>query len=139
MSLRAKSSAAAEDAAPTEIQMQNTLQKFVSTLEMIKFSHSIFALPFALISAFFATRGAPKISSLILIILAMITARNTAMSYNRIVDSKIDKLNPRTKDRHIPSGKISLRFSAAFCVVNAILFIWISSFFNQLTLFLSPV
>lgn len=113
--------------------------KLKLTLSMIKVQHSVFALPFALISFLKATDGQPQILDLIFIVLAMITARNTAMSFNRIVDRKFDAHNPRTQSREIPSGQLSVSFSVAFCTVNALFFILISSYFNNLTLILSPI
>ena len=113
-------------------------QKLKLTLKMIMFKHTIFALPFALASALLALRGIPGPLDLIMIVFAMATARNAAMSFNRYIDAKIDKDNPRTKDREIPSGKLSKKFSLGFCITNAILFILISSYFNVLTLILSP-
>lgn len=114
-------------------------RKLVLTLRMIKIQHSVFALPFALSSVFVATLGRPRLFPLILIILAMVTARNSAMSFNRIVDRDFDKVNPRTQNREIPSGKLSLKFSILFCTTNAILFVFISLFFNELAFILSPV
>lgn len=114
-------------------------QKLVLTLRMIKIQHSIFALPFALASVFVATQGRPRVYSLILIVLAMVTARNSAMSFNRIVDRHFDKANPRTQNREIPSGKLSLEFSILFCTVNVLLFVLISLLFNNLAFILSPV
>jgi 4-hydroxybenzoate polyprenyltransferase len=106
---------------------------------MIKFQHSVFALPFALATVLVATHGQPKIMDLIFIILAMITARNAAMSFNRIADHRLDALNPRTANREIPRGKLSLRFTVGFCIINSILFILVTSYFNRLTLILSPI
>lgn len=113
--------------------------KLKLTLSMIKFQHSIFALPFALTSALVATNGKLKITDLIFIILAMVTARNAAMSFNRIVDRRLDALNPRTANREIPSGKLSSAFSVGFCVINSVLFILVTSYFNRLTFILSPI
>lgn len=106
---------------------------------MVKFSHSIFALPFALASLFFATQGFPPLRLFILIVLAMIFARNTAMGFNRYIDAAIDAANPRTAIRHIPKGLLTKNFVLAFVIANALLFILTASFFNQLTLWLSPV
>lgn len=105
---------------------------------MIKFQHSIFAMPFALSMALYATQGHPKRLDLVLVILCMLTARNAAMSFNRIVDRHFDALNPRTQNREIPSGLLPLTFGVAFCVTNCIFFIFLSSFFNNLTLVLAP-
>lgn len=113
-------------------------QKLRLTLGMIKFQHSIFAMPFALSMVLFASQGHPEPSQLILIVLCMVTARNAAMSFNRIVDREIDAKNPRTQNREIPKGVLSLKFARGFCFLNIILFIIFSSFFNNLTLVLSP-
>ena len=106
---------------------------------MIKFSHSIFALPFALSSLFLASLGFPGWKFLGLTILCMVFARNTAMSFNRLVDSKMDAQNPRTATRHIPQGLISKKFAITFIVLNAAAFIFTSFFFNLLTFYLSPL
>lgn len=108
-------------------------------LSMIKVQHSVFALPFALTSFLFATNGRPKILDVIMIVLAMITARSAAMTFNRIADLKFDSENPRTQNRELPSGKLSLRFASIFCTVNCILFVLISYYFNALTFILSPL
>lgn len=123
----------------TTSTLESFWQKLLLTLRMIKIQHSVFALPFALSSVFVATQGKPRLFPLILIVLAMVTARNSAMSFNRIVDRHFDKANPRTQNREIPSGKLSLEFSILFCTVNALLFILISLFFNNLAFVLSPV
>lgn len=106
---------------------------------MIKFQHTIFALPFVLTSVLIITNGKPQIVDLLFIILAMVTARNAAMSFNRIADRHLDALNPRTANREIPSGKLSLSFTVGFCMINSVLFILVTSYFNQLTLMLSPI
>lgn len=118
--------------------ISSLLHKTSLTLKMIKFQHSIFALPFALSSFFVATQGQINWISLLWIILAMVTARNAAMSFNRIVDRDIDAQNPRTESREIPSGKLSLGFAKGFCVINCLLFVLIAYQFNPLTFILSP-
>jgi len=115
------------------------LERIYLTLGMIKFQHSIFALPFALISVFVASNGNPGVFNFLLIVLAMITARNSAMTFNRIVDRHMDKKNPRTRDREIPSGQLSLKFAMIFGVTNIILFVIVSLYFNMLTFLLSPL
>lgn len=115
------------------------VQKLALTLDMIKFPHSVFALPFALASALFAADGAPGIRQFLLIVACMVTARNAAMTFNRIVDRKIDALNPRTKTRPLAAGTLPLGFSVVFCAVNCVLFIASAALFNRLTLFLAPV
>src|SRR6202007_2268453 len=89
------------------------------TLEMIKFEHSVFALPFALTGALLAVRGAglsrPEIAvKLVWIVVAMVAARSAAMAFNRIADAEIDARNPRTKMRAIPAGLLSRSFTWVF-------------------------
>ncbi len=111
-------------------------------LSLVRFSHTVFAMPFALIGFTLAiTRGNEQfnLKLLLLIILCMIFARNAAMGFNRIADQKYDMLNPRTKSREIPSGKISPASAVLFVIINAALFITAAGFINRLTLFLSPV
>ena len=109
---------------------------------LVKFSHTVFAMPFALIGFSLAVAREDfnfDIKLLLLIILCMIFARNAAMGFNRLADRKFDALNLRTKNREIPSGKIGAGAATGFVIVNALLFILSSAFINQLTLFLSPV
>jgi 4-hydroxybenzoate polyprenyltransferase len=109
---------------------------------LVKFSHTVFALPFALIGFSLAVSQPGQIFSLkllLLIILCMVFARNTAMGFNRYADRKFDALNPRTASREIPAGKIDMRAALAFVIINAALFITATGFINRLTLFLSPV
>jgi len=109
---------------------------------LVKFSHTIFAMPFALIGFSLAVSKDEfsfSIRLLLLIILCMIFARNAAMGFNRLADRNFDALNPRTRKREIPSGIIDTRSAAAFVIINAILFIVAAGFINSLTLFLSPV
>lgn len=106
---------------------------------MIKFSHTIFALPFALSSLFLATQGRPKINSILLIIFALLFARSAAMAFNRFVDSDIDKKNPRTASRHLPSGLLTKRFVLLFTVLCSLAFIFTTYFINKLSFWLSPV
>lgn len=108
----------------------------------IKFSHTVFAMPFALIGFSLAVSKQESdlsIRLLLLVILCMILARNTAMGFNRLADKDFDARNPRTSRREIPSGIISVRAATAFVIINACLFIVITGFINRLTLFLSPV
>lgn len=113
--------------------------KLKNILEMIKFSHSVFALPFAISALLFASKGKPSLADLGLIILCMILARNVAMAFNRLVDAKFDALNPRTQNRHLPKKSISEVFVILFILINAFLFIGASSLFNALTFYLSPL
>lgn len=123
----------------TNKTMKEFFHKLFLTLRMIKVQHSIFALPFALASFWVASQGNPDPKIFVFIIIAMVTARNAAMSFNRIVDRNFDKINPRTQNREIPSGKLSLKFSIFFCTINSILFIITSYYFNWLTFILSPI
>ncbi len=110
-----------------------------TTLEMIKFSHTLFALPFALLSAVLAAGGWPKASTLAKILLAMVGARSAAMAHNRLADRELDAANPRTASRALPSGTLSVRFTRIFLVVSAALFFAAAASLNRLTLWLSPV
>lgn len=125
--------------APTHAPLGTFWHKLKLTLGMIKVQHSLFALPFALTSLLIATHGSPTPKLFVLVVLAMITARNTAMTFNRIVDRDIDQKNPRTMNREIPSGKLSLSFAKLFCAANVLLFIVITGFINKTALALSPL
>lgn len=109
---------------------------------LVKFSHTVFAMPFAIIGFALATSLPDQHFSLrllLLIILCMVFARNAAMGFNRYADKRFDALNPRTANREIPAGKINMREAAFFIAVNAVLFIVTAGFINRLTLYLSPV
>jgi 4-hydroxybenzoate polyprenyltransferase len=115
---------------------------FKNYLSLVKFSHTIFALPFALIGYFYAIYHTdftftPKLFALIL--LCMVFARNAAMSFNRVTDRFIDKRNPRTANREIPSGKIHPRNAFIFSMLNALLFVVTTFFINKLVFYLSPL
>lgn len=110
-------------------------------LSLVKFSHTIFALPFAMIGF---TLGVYSIDSFayhlfIKVLLCMVFARNAAMAYNRYLDRDIDSINPRTKNREIPAGKISARRVLSFVFLNSFMFILTCYFINRLCFFLSPV
>lgn len=108
----------------------------------VKFSHTIFALPFALAAmavAARANRGWPGWRVFGLILAAMVCARTCAMAFNRIVDRKFDALNPRTAGRHLPRGQVSLAGAVALCVASACGLVVASFFLNRLCLYLSPV
>jgi 4-hydroxybenzoate polyprenyltransferase len=109
------------------------------TLEMIKWEHSIFALPFALCGAMLAASGLPTGHQLLWIVIAMIAARSAAMAFNRLADASIDAANPRTRTRALPAGHLSPAFVATFIVVSCAIFIVAASQLNRLTLWLSPV
>lgn len=117
----------------------DTVRKYLS---LVKFSHTVFAMPFALIGFSLAVAAEEhkfSLRLLLLIILCMIFARNAAMGFNRAADYRIDALNPRTSSREIPSGMISLRSAVIFVIINSVLFVITTAFINRLTLFLSPV
>ena len=106
---------------------------------MIKFSHTLFALPFALLSAFLAADGWPGLATLGKILLAMVGARSAAMAHNRLVDRALDGANPRTVSRALPAGALSVGFVRVFLLASVALFIAASASLNRLTLLLSPV
>src|SRR5471032_2030976 len=119
--------------------MFSTIQKWGS---FVRFSHTVFALPFALAAmlvAARANRGWPGWKTFGLILAAMVCARTCAMAFNRIVDRKFDALNPRTANRHLPSGQISLASAILLCVLSAAGLIAVSYFLNPLCFYLSPV
>jgi 4-hydroxybenzoate polyprenyltransferase len=105
----------------------------------IKIQHTVFALPFAVMSAFLAAGGMPEIEKLLWIIVCMLGARSAAMAFNRIVDARFDKENPRTRDRALPSGKINVGNYAVFLVASSALFIFSAWMLNSLAFYLSPV
>lgn len=99
------------------------MSKLARTLRMIRFEHSVFALPFALTGAWIAARGLPPLIDLAWIVIAAVAARSAAMAFNRIADRKIDAANPRTADRELVTGAIDLRFAWLFTVINAAVFV----------------
>jgi len=108
-------------------------------LSLVVFAHTVFALPFALLSAVLAADGIPPGPTLLWILVAMVGARSAAMSFNRIVDRHIDAKNPRTARREIPSGVVSPAAAALFCALSAGLFVLAAAQLNRLCLYLSPV
>lgn len=106
-------------------------------LEMIKFSHTVFALPFALLAAFRASGGSLSRPTLAGVLVAMVAARTAAMSFNRIADRAIDADNPRTSSRALPAGRLSLAFAAALCAVSAVIFVGAAYMLNPLAFSLS--
>ena len=108
-------------------------------LSLVTFSHTIFALPFALLSAVLAAGGVPKAGKVLWILVAMVGARSAAMAFNRIADRALDAVNPRTQARDIPAGRVSVRAAAAFCALSAALFVAAAWFLNPLCFALSPV
>jgi 4-hydroxybenzoate polyprenyltransferase len=111
-------------------------------LSFVRFSHTIFALPFALAAMLVAARenrGWPGWRTFGLILVAMVCARTCAMAFNRIVDRKFDALNPRTANRHLPSGQLSLFGAVSLCVLSGVGLVAASYFLNALCFWLSPV
>jgi 4-hydroxybenzoate polyprenyltransferase len=106
---------------------------------MIKWEHSIFALPFALCGAMLAANGWPATQQLLWIVVAMVAARSAAMAFNRLADASIDAANPRTRTRALPAGTLSPAFVATFVAVSCAVFVLAASRLNHLALLLSPV
>jgi 4-hydroxybenzoate polyprenyltransferase len=119
--------------------MPGILSKTRITLEMIKWEHSIFALPFALTAAILAAHGLPGGRTFLWILVAMIAARSCAMAFNRWADAELDAANPRTRSRAIPAGLLSRQFVFGFTCVAALIFVLAADQLNTLTLYLSPV
>jgi len=118
--------------------------KLKLTLEMIKFEHSVFALPFALTGALLAIRDAgldaqTAAVKLLWIVVAMVGARSAAMTFNRIADAAGDARNPRTASRHLPAGRLSPRFAWGFLIVSAALFLAAARALNPLCFRLAPL
>jgi|SRR5579871_518810 len=114
------------------------------TLEMIKFEHSVFALPFALTGALLAFRAIGMTwrdfgYKVLWIVAAMVAARSAAMAFNRILDADIDARNPRTRMRHIPAGVLSPRFAWGFVAASVLVFLLAARALNPLCLKLAPV
>jgi 4-hydroxybenzoate polyprenyltransferase len=119
--------------------VQKPKPQFRDFLELVKFSHTVFALPFALASMLVAAQGFPQWRIFAWILVAMIGARTAAMGFNRIVDRHIDARNPRTAIREIPAGRVSVGQASVLVLVSAALFMWAASQLNTLALLLSPV
>ncbi len=114
-------------------------RKIKIILDMIKFEHTIFALPFAIMSAFIASDGLPAPDKIGWILLAMVGARSCAMAFNRLADADLDELNPRTAARAIPAGRISKRAVWVFTIVSAALLVFAAYKLNPIAFALSPV
>jgi 4-hydroxybenzoate polyprenyltransferase len=109
------------------------------TLEMIKWEHSVFALPFALCGAMLAADGLPSAHQFSWIIVAMIAARSAAMAFNRLADASIDAANPRTQTRALPTGTLSQAFVTRFVLISCAIFVFAAWQLNRLAFALSPV
>lgn len=119
--------------------MSSVAGKIILYLRMIKFPHSIFALPFAFTGAVIAAEGIPSIREIVWITIAMVGARSGAMGLNRVIDRKIDRENPRTKNRELPKGEIRLSEAILFTGVSIAIFIFAAYMLNPLCLKLSPI
>ena len=113
-------------------------REIAKTLEMIKWEHSIFALPFALTGAMLAAGGWPRASQLFWIVVCMVLARSAGMSFNRWADAALDADNPRTNMRAIPAGLLTPQFVGRFTIITSILFLLAASQLNRLTFLLAP-
>ena len=113
------------------------LERIRTYLSFVRFEHAVFALPFALTSAWVCAGGVPPLRSLFWIVVAVIAARSAAMGFNRIVDLEFDKLNPRTKNRELPTGKLTLKQAWAFVIVSALVFVFAAYQLNWLAFWLS--
>ena len=119
--------------------MANTWKSTRLTLEMIKWEHSIFALPFALTGAVLAAGGWPPLRVLMWIVVCMVSARSAAMAFNRLADARLDAANPRTALRALPAGSLGAGFVGGFVVVSAAVFLLGAWRLNRLTLELAPL
>ena len=121
------------------MMLTTTAKNVRTTFAMIKIEHTLFALPFAFLGAVLAARGLPSVQQIFWITLAMFGARSAAMAFNRIVDRQFDALNPRTRERAIPAGALSVGFVWAFTLLSATIFFIAAAMLNRLTLILAPV
>lgn len=119
--------------------MNSFWHKLKTTLNMIKFEHTLFALPFAFLGAILAANGLPTWWQILWITVAMFGARSAAMTFNRIIDRKFDAENPRTANRELPSGKLSISFAVTFLIASIIIFEIAAFQLNWLTFALSPI
>jgi 4-hydroxybenzoate polyprenyltransferase len=119
--------------------MSSVTEKILLYLRMIKFPHSVFALPFAFTGAVIAAGGVPLLEKIVWITVAMVGARAGAMGLNRIIDIKVDQENPRTKNRELPRGMINISEAVLFTAVSLAIFILAAYMLNPLCLKLSPV
>lgn len=116
------------------------MDKLATYLSFIRFSHSVFALPFALTGALLAWRIAPfHWRQIVWVIVAMVSARSAAMGFNRLVDARMDALNPRTAARELPTGRLSRREAMLFVVIASVIFMFAATALNPLCGMLSPI
>ena len=119
--------------------MSTVIKNTRLTLEMIKIEHTLFALPFAFLGAVLAANGLPSLRQIVWIVVAMVGARSAAMAFNRIADRHFDARNPRTANRALPAGLLSVGFVWAFTIFSAAIFLVAAAMLNRLTLILAPV
>jgi len=122
--------------------LNRTKSRIRTVLEMIKFEHSVFALPFALVGALLAAReggGLPSWHQILWIVIAMVGARSAAMTLNRIADVEYDRRNPRTRNRALPTGELSIAFAWGFTIAASALLVIAAWQLNALTLRLAPL
>jgi 4-hydroxybenzoate polyprenyltransferase len=122
-----------------EVKRANVFERIKVFLEMIKFSHTLFALPFALTGALLAAMGVPTVGQIFWILLAMVGARTAAMGLNRLIDAEIDARNPRTATRAIPAGLLSKGNVALFITISLLLLLYAAYRLNPLCMKLAPV
>src|SRR4029078_7868975 len=122
-----------------EVEWAAMFRRIATILEMIKVQHSLFALPWAFVAAFYAAGRLPPWGKRAWVLLAMVAARCAAMAFNRAVDAKLDADNPRTKMRAIPAGKLGVPFTLAFAAVMVGLLVVAAAMLNPLCLKLSPL
>lgn len=115
------------------------LAKLRHTFELVRFSHSIFALPYALGAMFVAAKGWPSQGVIIKILIAMVAARTMAMAFNRWLDAEIDARNPRTAERHIPAGTLNRQYVMGLTIAMAVIFVLTCLLINPLAFYLSPI
>ncbi len=115
------------------------MKNFFTFIKMIKLEHSLFALPFAFVSMFLATKGLPSPNIILWIVVAMVGARSVAMGLNRYIDAEIDKENPRTASRQIPKGEISKKSTLFYIILSLIIYFIAACMLNKLTVILSPI
>ena len=114
-------------------------QKLQIMLEMIKFKHTVFAMPFALMGAFLAGRGFPPLRVFFWVIVAMVGARTAAMTFNRIVDRRFDAANPRTEKRAIPAGEVTMGESWLMVIGSSLVFFFACWMLNTMALIIAPI
>ena len=115
------------------------LAKLSAIFTDIKIQHTVFALPFAVMSAFIAAGGLPETEKLVWVVMCMVGARSAAMAFNRIIDARFDAKNPRTQGRALPSGRVDTNSYWLFLIVFSLVFIFSAGMLNQLALYLSPL